>query len=132
MQGLSKIKDMNLLKRLEYVLEQVAKKGGGSYDPETWSDIPKQDKWCVGLPGYEWTKKGRNLTPLDLARYVRKNSKAFRPGTCVGIWLDRDKWVLDVVMLIDGKDFAEALARVLGQKAIYNLLTEETVYIKEG
>ena len=106
--------------------------GGATIDPRT-GEFVTAGGIVVAVPGYESIIPARDFDHATLERYVvapKIATALAKPGHHVGVWIDRQPRVyLDVVEVIRDRPRALGLAVQRGERAVYDLDANETIYV---
>jgi hypothetical protein len=96
------------------------------------SDTFPTKGFAVSLKGHERKVNAETMVYEDILSYVNYEADMlYRPGVCLGGWIDQGTLYLDLSMVVDCYLVAEKIARQNNQLAIYNLETNETIYMEK-
>lgn len=118
--------------RWQDIYSYVVENGGATIDP-VLLQLFEGKGYAVSLKGYESRVHESVFTPEVffwlLSEYT---THAKYKGAFVGIWYDSDTghYVLDLSVVYGDKETAMAVAKLNGQKAIWDFGTSEAIYVE--
>jgi len=111
------------------ILDSVKEHGGASYSTFYGNLIGKKG-YAVSLDGFTCSMPFVELGETELRNYFYEYSDLFSDvNNFLGVWVENGIANLDVSVLVKSKGKALTLAKEQNQKAIFNLETQETIYV---
>ena len=112
------------------LINKLNNEGGFSYNVIDGS-IPGNG-YMVSIPGAEVVRRLSDITEFTIKRYVEKYARQLAsPGAYFGGWADGLEVYLDISINVIDLQEALALARDNDQLAIYDLVSDESIYIHQ-
>jgi hypothetical protein len=103
--------------------------GGFSIKPETLAE-PDKAGYMVSLKGWERKFPLTDATEATIAQYFKDTAEERRiTGAFAGGWIHGDSAYLDLSVQVMDRAEAEALGARHGQKAIFDLTNETSIYL---
>lgn len=112
-----------------------ADQGGSTYNLDV-GNVGDRPGYVVSVfRGIEQNFPGREVSPFRLALFIADNEAYLRefPNVNVGTWYDteKDRTYLDLSVIVRDRAEAEALGRQMGQRAIFDTQTGESIYLRD-
>lgn len=131
---------LELIYAAQDAAESTIVNGGGTFRRDTLGadiigrqsgETRPADAWCVGgiLPSMTVAYPATRSSIADAILAMHGAMAERAPGAYIGTWCDDASATVyvDAVVILPDRDSAAILGRTLGERAIYNLATGETV-----
>lgn len=114
------------MENIKTIIEEIKENGGGTYNKE-YKTIDAKQGYMVSLQGYE--KKCR--TDEETEKAITENMEIIQglDGAYLGAWIDEGIIYIDISILVENKEDALELGKVNNQLAIYDLQSNESIYL---
>jgi len=110
------------------LVNKVIEEGGFSINVNTGA-IPGAG-YMVSIPGAEEIRNIASFDYKDIKSYAARHFEQLAiPGAYLGAWLDGSEVYLDISINLDNLQDALGLARNNKQLAIYDLASDESIYL---
>jgi hypothetical protein len=114
---------------IDNIRTRALENGGFTYNP-LYGATPQQG-YAVSLQGHEKVFYFGTMTDDEFLKYLQENGERMKdPAHYIGGWVDDGRLYLDVsIVLLDEKE-AREIGRINDQTCIFDMWTNETVYLK--
>jgi hypothetical protein len=115
---------------LDDIRVRALENGGFTYNP-LYGATP-QHGYAVSLHGHGKIIDPGTFTDDKLLKYLQENGEQMKdPARYIGGWIDDGRLYLDVSIVLQDEKEARKTGRVNGQTSIFDMGTNETVYLKD-
>lgn len=114
------------MENIKNIIAEIKENKGGTYNKELKS-INAKNGFMVSLQGFE--KKCR--TDEETERAIMENMETVRglDSAYLGAWIDEGITYIDISVLVENKGDALELGKINNQLAIYDLQSNESIYL---
>lgn len=113
------------------IIDHVKEHGGISYSV-TYGDVSNRNGYVVSpYKELEVTMPLKELNENEVRNFYLENAEllTLTEDHLIGIWIENDIAYLDVSVFVSNKKEASKIAREKNQKAYYDLVKQETIYV---